>query len=281
MFVHDVIAAITTWPWSSSRLRPVGQRHGRRRTRRGRPPGRRPSRSRPRSPRCSGGCVASCGAVGSLAGKVSSSGSSHASASGTKPSSDIRNDALDSVSETRSCGRLGPASDGTTSARSSSSVSEYVGFSESLVVPQALRLGVGLDALDLLRRAAGELQVAERLGVDREDRAGGAELRRHVADRRPVGEREVRDARAVELDELAHDAVLAQHLRDGEHEVGRGRALAQLADELEADARAGSASDIGWPSMAASASIPPTPQPSTPRPLIIVVWESVPTSVSG
>ena len=39
--------------------------------------------------------------------------------------------------------------------------------------------------------------------------------------------------------------------------------------------------DTGWPSMAASASMPPTPQPSTPRPLIIVVCESVPTSVSG
>ena len=38
---------------------------------------------------------------------------------------------------------------------------------------------------------------------------------------------------------------------------------------------------IGWPSMAASASIPPTPQPSTARPLIIVVWLSVPTTVSG
>ncbi len=39
--------------------------------------------------------------------------------------------------------------------------------------------------------------------------------------------------------------------------------------------------DIGWPSIAASASIPPTPHPSTPRPLTIVVCESVPTSVSG
>ena len=39
--------------------------------------------------------------------------------------------------------------------------------------------------------------------------------------------------------------------------------------------------EIGWPSIAASASMPPTPQPSTPRPLIIVVCESVPTSVSG
>ena len=39
--------------------------------------------------------------------------------------------------------------------------------------------------------------------------------------------------------------------------------------------------DTGWPSIAASASMPPTPQPSTPRPLTIVVCESVPTQVSG
>ena len=83
--------------------------------------------------------------------------------------------------------------------------------------------------------AAGELQVAQRLLVDREHRAGGAELRAHVADRRAVGERQVRHAGAVELDELADHAVLAQHLRDGEHEVGRGRALGQLAVQLEAD----------------------------------------------
>ena len=39
--------------------------------------------------------------------------------------------------------------------------------------------------------------------------------------------------------------------------------------------------EIGCPSIAASASIPPTPQPTTPRPFTIVVCESVPTSVSG
>ncbi len=39
--------------------------------------------------------------------------------------------------------------------------------------------------------------------------------------------------------------------------------------------------DMGCPSMAASASIPPTPQPSTPRPLIMVVCESVPIRLSG
>ncbi len=39
--------------------------------------------------------------------------------------------------------------------------------------------------------------------------------------------------------------------------------------------------EIDWPSIAASASMPPTPQPNTPMPLIMVVWESVPTTVSG
>jgi hypothetical protein len=39
--------------------------------------------------------------------------------------------------------------------------------------------------------------------------------------------------------------------------------------------------ETGWPSIAASASMPPTPQPSTPRPLTIGVCESVPTRVSG
>jgi hypothetical protein len=39
--------------------------------------------------------------------------------------------------------------------------------------------------------------------------------------------------------------------------------------------------EIGWPSSAASASMPPTPQPTTPRPLTMGVCESVPTNVSG
>ena len=39
--------------------------------------------------------------------------------------------------------------------------------------------------------------------------------------------------------------------------------------------------DIGWPSIPASASMPPTPHPRTDNPFTIVVWLSVPTSVSG
>ena len=40
------------------------------------------------------------------------------------------------------------------------------------------------------------------------------------------------DAGAVELDELADDAELAQRLRHGENEVGRGCAFAQFAGSL-------------------------------------------------
>ena len=43
------------------------------------------------------------------------------------------------------------------------------------------------------------------------------------------------DAGAVELDKLADDAEFAQSLRHGQHEVGGGCALAQLAGQLVAD----------------------------------------------
>jgi hypothetical protein len=45
----------------------------------------------------------------------------------------------------------------------------------------------------------------------------------------------VLQAVAEELDELADHAVLAQHLGDGQHQVGGGGALGQLAGQLEAD----------------------------------------------
>ncbi|GAA3040369.1 hypothetical protein GCM10020000_18590 [Streptomyces olivoverticillatus] len=103
------------------------------------------------------------------------------------------------------------------------------------VEPEALLLGVRLDQRDLLLGAAGELEVLQGLAVDREDRGGGAELRRHVADGGAVGEARRGHALAVELDELADDAVLAQHLGDREDEVGGGGAVRQLAGQLEAD----------------------------------------------
>ena len=91
----------------------------------------------------------------------------------------------------------------------------------------ALRLGVGLDQGDALGVAAGRLEVGQRFLVDREEAAGGAVFRRHVGDRRLVLQRQVRETVAVELDELADDALLAQHLGDGEHQVGGGDAFRQ------------------------------------------------------
>ena len=52
-----------------------------------------------------------------------------------------------------------------------------------------LRLGVSLDQSEPRRLAAGGLHVGKRLGVDREEAAGRAIFRRHIADRRAVGDR--------------------------------------------------------------------------------------------
>ena len=96
-----------------------------------------------------------------------------------------------------------------------------------------LRFGIGFDERDLLGTAAGETQVRQRLIVDREHRNGRAVLGRHVADRRAVGDRQIGESRTVELDELPDHALLAQHLRDLQNQVGGGDAFAQLAGELE------------------------------------------------
>ena len=76
-------------------------------------------------------------------------------------------------------------------------------------VEHALRLGVGLDQPDRPGGRPDQLEVAERLGVDREDPAGRAILGGHVGDRGPVGQRQAGQAVAVVLDELADHALLA------------------------------------------------------------------------
>ena len=103
-----------------------------------------------------------------------------------------------------------------------------------LGAPQALLLGVGLDDLGALA-AVGGVEIAQRDLVDREEAAGRAVLGRHVGDGGAIGQRQVVEALAVELDELVDHALLAQHLRHGEHQVGRGGAFLQLAGQLEAD----------------------------------------------
>lgn len=134
----------------------------------------------------------------------------------------------------RSCGRFGPADGGDDRGEVELQLLGEVGLG-GRVEPEALLLGVRLDERDLLGVAAGQAQVLQGLVVDREDRGGGAELRRHVADGGAVGEGGRGDALTVELDELADDAVLAQHLGDREDQVGGGGAGRELTGQLEAD----------------------------------------------
>ena len=288
-----VMAAMTTWPWSRSKLVPSSRATGTRLVA-GRWP--RWGRARTSRPVAGRGC-SSLGRSGHgrrrVAGRerlgrglvrpvLATSGrpARPRRGSGAMSARAARKPRRASVRATRSWGRRGPARLGHHRGQVELDRLGVAGLG-GRVVPQALLLGVRLDQGDQLGRAAGEAQVAQGLGVDREDGAGRPVLGRHVADGGPVLERHVADPGAVELDELAHHAVAAQQLGDGQHQVGGGRALGQLARQLERRPPRASASRCGWPSMAASASIPPTPQPSTPRPLTIGVWESVPTRVSG
>ena len=110
-----------------------------------------------------------------------------------------------------------------------------VGLRRAVVAPHALRLGVGLDERDLLLAAAREFEIAQRLFIDREDATGAAVFGRHVGDGGAIGKRQVGKPVTKVFDELLHDAFLAQHLGDGEHEIGRRRTGLQLPRELEAD----------------------------------------------
>jgi hypothetical protein len=103
------------------------------------------------------------------------------------------------------------------------------------IVEETLLLRVRLDEREPLGRPAGQLQVRERLLVDREEPARGAVLRRHVCDRRAVGDRQADEPGAEVLDELPDHAERPQHLGHAQDEVGRGRAVGELAREAEAD----------------------------------------------
>ena len=100
---------------------------------------------------------------------------------------------------------------------------------------QALRLGIGENESDALGRPSGVAQVADGVVVDRKETAGRAVFRRHVAERGAVFDRQIGHARTEILDELSDNAALAQHLRDGENEIGRGDALLELAVQAHPD----------------------------------------------
>ena len=100
---------------------------------------------------------------------------------------------------------------------------------------QPLGLEVALHSLHLVFAAAGRAQVEAGLLVDGEVPDRRSVLGRHVRQRRTVRHREASRAFAVELDELADHPRLAQELRDPQHQVSRGHALAQPAVQVHAD----------------------------------------------
>src|SRR6266542_2581579 len=106
VLVQEVIAAMTTPPWSSSKVVPSARVTGV------------SCWARP------GPLARALDAGASEAGKLSTISSSSAPSALTYPGRVARKAALASLSDTRSCGRRGPAIDGTTVDRSSWRYSE-------------------------------------------------------------------------------------------------------------------------------------------------------------
>ena len=102
------------------------------------------------------------------------------------------------------------------------------------LAPHALRLGIGLDQRDALGLPRAPVEVVDGLAVDGEEPAGRAVFGRHVGDGGTVREAEIVEAGPEKLHELPDHAVRAQHLGDGEHQIGCRRAFAEPAGELEA-----------------------------------------------
>ena len=103
------------------------------------------------------------------------------------------------------------------------------------VVEEPLLLAVSLDERDPLGRPPGHPQVVERRLVHGEEAARRPVLGRHVPDGCAIGERQTREAAPEVLDELPDHPRGAEDLGHGQHEVGRGCALAEPAGEAEAD----------------------------------------------
>ena len=99
----------------------------------------------------------------------------------------------------------------------------------------SLGLQVGFHQRDAVGVAAGQAQVIQRHLVHREEAAGRAVFRRHIADRGAIRQAQIVQAGAVEFHEFAHHALAAEHLRDRQHDVGGGDAFLGFAGQAEAD----------------------------------------------
>ncbi|CEL30442.1 hypothetical protein SRM1_03801 [Pseudomonas fluorescens] len=101
--------------------------------------------------------------------------------------------------------------------------------------PQPLGLGIRLHQFHHFRWPSGQTQVLQRYVIDREEAACRTVFRGHVGDGRTVSQRQVGEAITIKLDKFADHAFLAQHLRNGQHQVGGGDAFLEFAGEFEAN----------------------------------------------
>ena len=97
--------------------------------------------------------------------------------------------------------------------------------------PQARFLGVLLDQRNLLRLAAGQLEVIDGLLVDVEHRCGGAVFRAHVGDGRAIANRQAVGTFAEKLDPGPDHTFLAQELGQRQHDIGRSDPRLALASQ--------------------------------------------------
>ena len=100
---------------------------------------------------------------------------------------------------------------------------------------QPLFFSVPLHQIHQLGRPAAQLEVAERLIVDREKAHRRSVLRRHVGQRRAIRQGHLGQSRAEELDKLADHTLGPQNLRDRQHQIRRRRSFRNAPDEFESD----------------------------------------------
>ena len=180
------------------------------------------------------------------------------------PSNAASKDCRTPRSATRSCGRLGPARLGSTFDRSRSSTSLKRGSGSCVCPEQALFARVTLHRSTMAPRPVScrYFNVFASTGKSVEVAPNSGDM---FDERGAVGDAEGAEARPEELHELADDAV---RLSASGSASGRGRwpsCRPAASPRVLTPSTIGFGRNIGWPSIAASASMPPTPHPSTPE----------------
>ena len=218
---------------------------------------------------------------GSLAGNESATSLSYVpfTRSTSKEPSASMNASFALASGTRSCGRRGPAREGSTSSRSSSTTCEYSGCSSG-----SCQSWFSLQYASTSATRSALRPVSRRYSTV----TSSTGKKPHVA---PVSglmfpsvARSARESEPTPGPKYSTNFPTTPVLRRISVTVStRSVAVApsRSAPASRKPTTCGTSIESASPSIAASASMPPTPQPRTPSPLTIVVCESVPTSVSG